>query len=90
VIEATGLRTLKNVVRLIDPATLGQAFDNNSFDEKRRPRLAFPAILKRIVAPAARAGEREREREREREASSDPKPRAASEAIRFRLGEGCP
>jgi hypothetical protein len=54
VIEATGLRTLKNVVRLIDPATLGQAFNNNSFDEKRRPRLAFRAILKRIVAPAAR------------------------------------
>jgi hypothetical protein len=43
VIEATGLRTLKNVVRLIDPATLGQAFDNNSFDEKRRPRLPSSA-----------------------------------------------
>jgi hypothetical protein len=32
VIEATGLRTLKNVVRLIDPAIVKQALDNDSLE----------------------------------------------------------
>jgi hypothetical protein len=37
VIDATGLRTLKNVVRLIDPAILKRALDNDSLEEKRQP-----------------------------------------------------
>jgi hypothetical protein len=37
VIEATGLRTLENVARMIDPAILKRAFDNDRLDEQRRP-----------------------------------------------------
>jgi hypothetical protein len=37
VIEATGLRTLENVVRRIDPAILRRAFDNDLLDEQTRP-----------------------------------------------------
>jgi hypothetical protein len=37
VIEATGLRTLENVARLIDPAILTRAFDNDSLDKQGRP-----------------------------------------------------
>jgi hypothetical protein len=36
VVEATGLRTLESVVRLIDPAILKRALDNDSLDEKKR------------------------------------------------------
>jgi hypothetical protein len=36
VVEATGLRMLENVVRLIDPAILKRALDNDSLDEKKR------------------------------------------------------
>jgi hypothetical protein len=37
VIEATGLRTLENVARLIDPAILTRAFDNDSLKQGRPP-----------------------------------------------------
>jgi hypothetical protein len=37
VIEATGLRTLKNVARLIDAAILKRAFDNDRLDKQRQP-----------------------------------------------------
>jgi hypothetical protein len=37
VIEATGLRTLENAARLLDPAILTRAFDNDSLDEQGRP-----------------------------------------------------
>jgi hypothetical protein len=36
VIEATGLRTLENAARLIDPAIHTRAFDNDRLDEQRR------------------------------------------------------
>jgi len=39
VIEATGLRTLENVVRLIDPAILKQAFDNDLLEQVQPPPL---------------------------------------------------
>ena len=37
VIEATGLRTLKNVVNLIDPAILKQALDNDVLEQAQHP-----------------------------------------------------
>jgi hypothetical protein len=37
VIEATGLRTLENVARRIDPVIVTRAFDNDLLDEQRRP-----------------------------------------------------
>jgi hypothetical protein len=37
VIEATGLRTLENVVRLIDPAILKQALDNDVLERAQHP-----------------------------------------------------
>jgi hypothetical protein len=37
VIEATGLRTLENVVRLIDPAILKQALDNDVLEQAQHP-----------------------------------------------------
>jgi hypothetical protein len=37
VIEVTGLRTLENVARLIDPVIVTRAFDNDLLDEHRRP-----------------------------------------------------
>jgi hypothetical protein len=33
VIDATGLRTLENIVRLIDPAILKQALDNDVLEQ---------------------------------------------------------
>ena len=39
VIEATGLRTLENVVRLIDPVLLKQAYDNDILSAARPPAL---------------------------------------------------
>src|SRR5712691_11646610 len=46
VIEATGLRTLKNALRLVDPAILVRAFDN---DAAARAGLAERARLRRLV-----------------------------------------
>ncbi len=46
VIEATGLRTRKNVLTLIDPAILVRAFDNDAAD---RTSLAERARLRRLV-----------------------------------------
>ena len=37
VIEATGLRTLENVVRLIDPAILKRALDNDVLERAQPP-----------------------------------------------------
>ncbi|HMI98513.1 MAG TPA: hypothetical protein VK488_01635 [Gaiellaceae bacterium] len=37
VIEATGLRTLENVVGLIDPAILTRALDNDVLERGQRP-----------------------------------------------------
>ena len=37
VIEATGLRTRENVVRLIDPAILKQALDNDVLEQAQPP-----------------------------------------------------
>ena len=37
VIEATGLRTLENVVHLIDPAILKQALDNDVLERALHP-----------------------------------------------------
>jgi hypothetical protein len=37
VIEATDLRSFENVARLIDPAIVKRALDNDSLEEKRRP-----------------------------------------------------
>lgn len=37
VIDATSLRSFENIVRLIDPAILKRALDNDSLEEKRRP-----------------------------------------------------
>ena len=37
VIDATGLRTLENVVGLIDPAILAQAFDNDVLQKTQPP-----------------------------------------------------
>jgi hypothetical protein len=37
VIDATGLRTLENVVRLIDPAILKQALDNDLLEQAQPP-----------------------------------------------------
>jgi len=37
VIEATGLRTLENVVGLIDPAILKQALDNDVLEQAKPP-----------------------------------------------------
>ena len=37
VIEATGLRTRENVVRLIDPAILRQALDNDVLEQAQPP-----------------------------------------------------
>jgi len=39
VIEATGLRTLENVVRLIDPAILKQALDNDVLERALHPQV---------------------------------------------------
>jgi len=50
VIEATGLRTRKNVLTLIDPAILVRAFDN---DAAARTSLAERARLRRLVPDRA-------------------------------------
>jgi hypothetical protein len=39
VIEATGLRTLENVVRLIDPAILKRALDNDVLERGQHPQV---------------------------------------------------
>jgi hypothetical protein len=52
VIEATGLRTLDNAARLLDPAILTRAFDNDSPDKQRR--LRQPSGSARIrLSPCA-------------------------------------
>jgi hypothetical protein len=37
VIDATGLRALENVARLIDPAIPKRAFDNHSLEQQTQP-----------------------------------------------------
>jgi hypothetical protein len=39
VIEPTGLRTLENVVRLIDPAILKRALDNDVLERALHPQV---------------------------------------------------
>jgi len=39
VIEATGLRTLENVVGLIDPAILKQALDNHALERAQHAQV---------------------------------------------------